>query len=477
MVQAEGMPEAPWFARAVAARASDLHLEPTADGFRLRMRVLGRLVSLADFGRREGETLLQRLKLLARLNIAERRLPQDGAFDYVGEGGRRYEVRVATLPTVAGEKLTARFLYPEARYRDPTDLGMPPEQAEVVRAWLRSSAGLILVAGPTGSGKTTTLYALVGALDPARSVIYTVEDPVEARLPGVHQIAVADEIGLTFAAGLRAILRHDPDALVIGEIRDRETAEIAVRAALSGTLVLATIHADDAGSAVFRLLELGAEPAWVSRTLLGVIGQRMHFRMCIHCGGTGNASGAARSDTVVADGRTTGPGDGRRRRVGLENESRGNAGMGNEGRRSAGVENGSRGRAGVGGKDSEKAGDGRVGGAGDGAVDRSGAAPSDDGSARFGPSHPGEGCDTCGGLGVVPSPAFELVVPSVGESIGPPFKGPCEPRRGSTGSTGAPVPAGSAAGDAPSAGGVGGVSRPVIALTAVWTGDPGGIGR
>ncbi|MBE3596854.1 MAG: Flp pilus assembly complex ATPase component TadA [Hydrogenibacillus sp.] len=282
----EQAPERRWVEGAIARWASDVHIEPTSAGmYLLRVRVGGRLHPLGTLERRDGEALVQRLKVLAKLNIAERRLPQDGELLYEAADGRSYEIRLATLPTINGEKLTLRIIYPMTQYERLTELGMRPEEEDVIRRWLSADSGMVVIAGPTGSGKTTTLYTLLGLIDRRTHSVYTIEDPVEVRLSLAHQTAVNEAIGLTFETGLKALLRHDPDVIVVGEIRSKATADIVVRAALSGHLVLATVHAQDALTGIIRFFELGVEPYLVVSALRGVIGQRMRHPVCPACGG------------------------------------------------------------------------------------------------------------------------------------------------------------------------------------------------
>ena len=267
---------------ALTVRASDLHLEPGPSGCRLRYRVDGLLHDEQRLPRNVQAPVISRLKVLARLDIAERRMPQDGAFRIRVEG-REIDLRVSVIPLPYGEKVVVRVLDQSAGLVDLEALGCTTERLEQLRAVLHRTRGMILVTGPTGSGKTTTLYAMVQALNESSRNIVTVEDPIEYRIPGVNQLQVNSEIGLTFARSLRALLRQDPDVILVGEIRDGETAEIAFRAAMTGHLVLSTLHTNDAPSTVTRLLDLGVPRYLVASQLIGVIAQRLVRTICPRC--------------------------------------------------------------------------------------------------------------------------------------------------------------------------------------------------
>ena len=274
-------------AQAVEARASDVHFEPGERDFTVRMRIDGVLHTRLTQPISRYPAVASRIKLISGLDIAERRLPQDGRTS-IRAAGAELDVRVSTLPAVHGESLVLRLL-PKQRADLRLDrLGMADDQLAMFRRWLNWSNGLVLVTGPTGSGKSTTLYgalaALSGAGDLSRKIV-TVEDPVEYRLPHVVQIQTQAEIGYTFGRALRSILRHDPDIIMVGEIRDRETAEIAVQSALTGHLVLATIHTNDALSAVTRLVDMGIEPYLVAAALKATMAQRLVRRLCEACAG------------------------------------------------------------------------------------------------------------------------------------------------------------------------------------------------
>ena len=269
-------------AEAVALRASDVHLEPDASGVRVRLRIDGDLRDRTHLPGRVAAQLVSRIKVTARLDIAERRLPQDGRA--IAEvDGTGVDVRVATMPTWHGERVVLRLLPRDGRATTLASLGVSTTTRAVLGSALERPQGLVLVTGPTGSGKTTTLYAgLATLIDPTRSVL-TLEDPIEMALDGAAQTQVEPRIGLTFAAGLRHALRHDPDVLLVGEVRDRETAVLAVEAAHTGHLVLATMHAVDAPGALVRLLDLGAERTLVAPTLAAVVAQRLARRVCERC--------------------------------------------------------------------------------------------------------------------------------------------------------------------------------------------------
>ncbi len=269
---------------ALTLRASDLHLEPGPEGCRLRYRVDGLLRDEQRLPRGVQAPVISRLKVLARLDIAERRLPQDGSFR-IRVDGREIDLRVSVIPLPYGEKIVVRILDQAAGVVGLDALGCTEERLEQFRAVLRRTRGLVLVTGPTGSGKTTTLYAMVQALNESVRNIVTVEDPIEYQISGVNQVQVNAEIGLTFARALRALLRQDPDVILVGEIRDSETAEIACRAALTGHLVLSTLHTNDAPSTVTRLLDLGVPRYLVASQLIGVIAQRLVRTICPHCRG------------------------------------------------------------------------------------------------------------------------------------------------------------------------------------------------
>ena len=269
--------------------ASDIHIEPYERHSVVRFRVDGSLREVVQPNRALHAALISRLKIMAELDIAERRLPQDGRIS-LRIGTRAVDVRVSTLPSAHGERAVLRLLDKSEGRLSLEALGM---QGEVLARFDRLVAqphGIILVTGPTGSGKTTTLYAALGRLDSAQSNIMTVEDPVEYELPGVGQTQVNARIELTFAKALRAILRQDPDVIMIGEIRDFETAQIAIQASLTGHLVLATLHTNDASSAVTRLTDMGIEPFLLSSSLLGVLAQRLVRKLCLVCHGRGCAS-------------------------------------------------------------------------------------------------------------------------------------------------------------------------------------------
>jgi type IV pilus assembly protein PilB len=267
---------------AVRRRASDIHLEPMGRRFRIRYRVDGRLVEgpIAARGRQAG--IISRLKIMANLSIAERRLPQDGRLRGLA-GGRAMDVRVSSLPTVHGESLVLRLLDQSALRVDLSELGLGLDHREEMTRLLGLADGLVLVTGPTGSGKTTTLYSFLNYINgPGRKII-TVEDPVEYQLLGINQVPVRPEIGMTFAAALRAMLRQAPNVIMVGEIRDRETAEIALQAALTGHLVFSTLHTNDASGAISRLLDLGARPYLVAGALRAAVAQRLVRQLCGEC--------------------------------------------------------------------------------------------------------------------------------------------------------------------------------------------------
>ncbi|MCL6517747.1 MAG: GspE/PulE family protein [Alicyclobacillus sp.] len=266
----------------LSMRASDIHLDPAPDGLHVRFRVDGVLRTDQVLPRTMQSVVLARLKILANLDIAERRLPQDGRTS-VQQGGQRVDIRVATLPTVHGERCVLRLLDPRQGVLDIPGLALSPGHEETFRRWIQAPHGMVLITGPTGSGKTSTLYAALRALDAERRNIVTIEDPVEYQLPGVNQVQVHPAAGLTFARGLRAILRHDPDVVMVGEIRDLETAEIAVQAAMTGHLVFSTLHTNDAASALTRLVDMGVEPFLVASSVIGVVAQRLVRRVCPEC--------------------------------------------------------------------------------------------------------------------------------------------------------------------------------------------------
>lgn len=266
--------------------ASDIHFEPYESELIVRYRIDGVLRDICKYKcdpqNDYRKILLARIKIIADLNIAESRIPQDGRVTETIDGSK-LDLRVSTLPTLHGEKCVIRLLPHDNSFLELSDLGMPDHIVPEFESWLNLSQGMVLITGPTGSGKTSTLYtALAKTLDISKNVV-TVEDPVEFQLARVNQVQVNAKAGLTFAAGLRSILRQDPDIVMIGEIRDKETAEIAIKASLTGHLVLSTLHTNDAPSTVTRLIDMGVAPYLVSSALVGVVAQRLLRRVCSHC--------------------------------------------------------------------------------------------------------------------------------------------------------------------------------------------------
>jgi len=277
------------FAEAIRRRASDVHIEPFEDRFVVRLRVDGILMSWRTAPRSSFDAVASRIKLLSGMDIAERRLPQDGR-QSIRISGRELDLRVSSLPTTWGESLVLRLLGKTTSLPDFDDLGILEDHQAKLRSLIAKPHGVLLVTGPTGSGKTTTIYRLLAELNDGVRKIITVEDPVEFDLPGVMQVAVRSDIGLSFASGLRSILRQDPDVILIGEIRDSETAKIAVQAALTGHLVISTVHTNSAVAAIPRLLDLGVEEFLLADVLTGLVGQRLVRRLCKSCATSGHSS-------------------------------------------------------------------------------------------------------------------------------------------------------------------------------------------
>jgi type IV pilus assembly protein PilB len=268
--------------RASADRASDIHIEPTERDLRVRFRIDGVLHEIMRTPRSITNAVISRLKIMADIDIAERRRPQDGRIN-LRVGGRQLDLRVSTLPTIYGEKVVMRLLDTSTALLELEDLGFSRYTQDRYRSSYSKPYGTILVVGPTGSGKSTTLYATLNVLNKPETNIITIEDPVEYRLPGVNQVQVNRKAGLTFASGLRSFLRQDPDIMLVGEIRDAETASIAIESALTGHLVLSTLHTNDAPSSVSRVIEMGVEPFLVGSALDSVLAQRLARRLCDHC--------------------------------------------------------------------------------------------------------------------------------------------------------------------------------------------------
>ena len=267
---------------AISAEASDIHIEPFEDTLRIRYRIDGVLYEQEAPPRRLQAAVTSRIKIMAEMNIAERRLPQDGRIR-VTLHGQRVDIRVSTMPTVHGESIVMRLLQRASVFHPLEQLGFPADLLKRFQALIKRPHGILLVTGPTGSGKTTTLYAALDKINAPGVKIITVEDPVEYQLKGVNQIAVKPKIGLTFAQGLRHIVRQDPDVILVGEIRDLETAEIAIQASLTGHLVFSTLHTNDAPGAITRLQDMGVEGYLVASVLEGVLAQRLVRRICPAC--------------------------------------------------------------------------------------------------------------------------------------------------------------------------------------------------
>jgi len=268
--------------QAIDERASDIHIEPFKDKISLRYRVDGKLFEIPPPARHLHLPIISRIKILSKLDIAEKRLPQDGAF-LVKLEDRPIDIRVSTIPTIYGEKVVLRILDRGAVALDLGQLGFDSKQLEQIRRAVKLPYGLVFLTGPTGSGKTTTLYAILNEIKSPIKNIITIEDPVEYKLEGINQVQIKPEIGLTFATALRSFLRQDPDIMLVGEVRDLETAEICIRSALTGHIVLSTLHTNDAPSAISRLVDIGLEPYLITPSLLCVVAQRLARKLCPDC--------------------------------------------------------------------------------------------------------------------------------------------------------------------------------------------------
>jgi len=269
-------------AQAVASRASDIHVEPQEKEVVIRYRIDGVLQKAMSSPRKTQAAILSRLKIMSNMDIAEKRVPQDGRIPMKVEG-KEIDLRVSSLPTVHGEKIVMRILDKSGSLRPIDSLGMQPSMVEVFRTLIKQPNGMLLITGPTGSGKTTVLYSVLQELNDVETNIISVEDPVEYTLTGINQVNVNTKAGLTFANGLRAILRQDPDVVMVGEIRDSETAGIAIGAALTGHLVLSTLHTNSAAATITRMMDMGIEPFLISSSIVGVMAQRLVRKICSNC--------------------------------------------------------------------------------------------------------------------------------------------------------------------------------------------------
>ncbi|NMB06770.1 MAG: type II/IV secretion system protein, partial [Tissierellia bacterium] len=268
--------------QAIDMRSSDIHIEPCDEDIRIRFRIDGDLHEIMRLSITSLSPIITRIKIMGKMNIAEKRIPQDGRVE-TKINGNEIDIRISTIPTVYGEKVVLRLLDRSNFMFSKDELGFTKNNLETFDEILRQPYGMILVTGPTGSGKTTTLYAVLKELNKDDKNIITIEDPVEYKLRGVNQMQINPKAGLTFATGLRSILRQDPDIIMVGEIRDSETAEIAVRAAITGHLVLSTLHTNDSVSSVIRLVDMGVEPYLVSSAIIGVVSQRLVKELCPDC--------------------------------------------------------------------------------------------------------------------------------------------------------------------------------------------------
>ena len=268
--------------RAIKSNASDIHVEPMEDKLKIRFRIDGQLQEVMTSSMSVHSAIITRIKIMSQLDISEKRIPQDGRVDTT-LNDKQIDLRISILPTVYGEKAVIRILGGASGLLTISDLGFSENNLVLFNKITSSSNGIILISGPTGSGKTTTLYSLLKEINKPNVNIITVEDPVEYKLEGINQVQVNTKAGLTFANGLRSILRQDPDIIMVGEIRDTETAEIAIRASITGHLVLSTIHTNDAPSSVTRLIDMGIEPFLVSSSVVGVVAQRLVRKICPRC--------------------------------------------------------------------------------------------------------------------------------------------------------------------------------------------------
>lgn len=270
------------FSQAVRDNASDIHIEPYQNSLKIRQRLDGILYDMLSPPKHVQSALISRIKIMANLNIAEKRLPQDGRIE-LKVGNKDVDIRVSTLPTSFGERVVLRLLDKSSVLITLVELGMPDDRFAPFSEQIKAANGIVLVTGPTGSGKTTTLYAALTSINNTDINIITIEDPVEYRISGIGQVQVNPKINLTFASGLRSIVRQDPDVILVGEIRDTETAEIAIQSALTGHLVFSTLHTNDAASAITRLIDMGVEPFLLSSSINAILAQRLVRIICSHC--------------------------------------------------------------------------------------------------------------------------------------------------------------------------------------------------
>ena len=270
------------FEQAAKARASDIHVEPSETDVRVRVRIDGQLIMLLTIPKRAQSAVITRLKIIGNMDIAEKRIPQDGRYK-LSIGTNEIDVRMSSLPTVHGEKIVMRLLDKQNFLISKEKLGFSDDNIKKFDALIQNPHGVILITGPTGSGKSTTLYAMLSELNKVSENIITVEDPVEYTMPGINQVQVNNKAGLTFSSGLRSILRQDPDIIMIGEIRDQETVDIAIRAAITGHLVLSTIHTNDAPGTISRLVDMGVPSYMLAASLVGILSQRLVKKICPFC--------------------------------------------------------------------------------------------------------------------------------------------------------------------------------------------------
>lgn len=268
--------------RGIAEKASDIHMEPREDGLYVRMRIDGVLHQILTVPATLQNSIISRVKIISNLDIAERRIPQDGRAT-IKAAGVEMDMRISTLPTKYGEKLVIRFLEKSKDMLSSTGIGLKGEHLKQYESLIQNSNGVILIAGPTGSGKSTTMYTMISDLNEEEVNLVTLEDPIEYDLPGINQVQINEKVGMTFASGLRAILRQDPDIIAVGEIRDGETAEIAMRSAITGHLVLSTIHTNSSIATIDRLLDIGVEPYLITGAVKGIISQRLVRKICPKC--------------------------------------------------------------------------------------------------------------------------------------------------------------------------------------------------